>query len=167
MTPAGLFCLLTRRSVTTPAASIATPPWEVSSDPARLDRELIHSFLSGTYWAAGIPREILDRAIDHSLSFGVYERGRQIAFARVITDQSTFAWLADVFVIESHRGRGVSKHLVAAILGDARLQNLRRWMLATLDAHGLYEQFNFSGLSHSDRFMEIRRAKPYGQPTAN
>lgn len=141
--------------------------WEVSTDKARLDRRLIHEFLGGTYWAAGIPRETVDQAIDGSDCFGVFESGRQIAFARVITDHATFAWLADVFVVGSHRGRGVGRYLVAAILNDARLQNLRRWMLATLDAHGLYEQLGFQPLAHPERFMEIRRANPYGQPTAN
>ena len=149
------------------AAAIATDSWEVSSDQARLDRALIHGFLSGSYWAAGIPRETVDRALDHSCCFGVYEAGRQIAFARVITDHATFAYLADVFVVENHRGRGVGKHLVAAIMRDPGLQNLRRWMLATLDAHGLYEQFGFGALSHPGRFMEIRRSNPYGQPAAN
>jgi len=149
------------------AATNATSNWEVSSDRDRLDRKLVHGFLSGTYWAAGIPRATVDHAIDNSYCFGVYEAGRQIAFARVITDHATFAWLADVFVVESHRGRGVGKHLVAAILADPGLQNLRRWMLATLDAHGVYEPFGFRAVSHPERFMEIRRPNPYGQPTAN
>jgi GNAT superfamily N-acetyltransferase len=149
------------------AVTSATPDWEVSSARDRVDRELVHAFLSGTYWAKGISRETVDRAIENSYCFGVYEAGRQIAFARVITDHTTFAWLADVFVVESHRGRGVGKYLVAAILADPGLQNLRRWMLATLDAQGLYEQFGFRALSHPERFMEIRRPNPYGQPTAN
>jgi GNAT superfamily N-acetyltransferase len=149
------------------AATDAPTAWEVSSDKARLDRTLIHGFLRGTYWAAGIPRETVDRALDHSCCFGVYEAGAQIAFARVITDHATFAYLADVFVVESHRGRGVGRLLVAAIMSDPGLQNLRRWMLATLDAHKLYEQFGFSVVNHPERFMEIRRPNPYGQPTAN
>lgn len=149
------------------AATDATHAWEVSSDRARLDRALVHTFLNGTYWAAGIPRETVDRAIDNSYCFGVYEAGRQIAFARVITDHATFAWLADVFVVESHRGRGVSKHLVATILADPRLRDLRRWMLATLDAHGLYAQFGFALLGHPERFLEKRKLNPYGQATAN
>ncbi len=166
LTPAGFFFLLAQ-PLTLMAATDSTIAWEVSSDPARLDRALIHGFLSGSYWAAGIPRETVDRALDHSCCFGVYEAGRQIAFARVITDHATFAYLADVFVVESHRGRGVGKHLVSAIMREPGLQNLRRWMLATLDAHGLYEQFGFGALSHPGRFMEIRRSNPYGQPTAN
>lgn len=143
------------------------PEWEVSTDQQRLDREMIHEFLGATYWARGIPRETVERAIAGSCCFGVYEAGRQIAFARVITDFTTFAWLADVFVVASHRGHGVGKFLVRAILDDPRLQNLRRWMLATLDAHGLYEQFGFHVVANPERFMEIRRVNPYGQPTAN
>jgi len=146
---------------------VSHPEWEVSTDQQRLDREMIHRFLGETYWAKGIPRETVDQAIDGSCCFGVYEAGQQIAFARVITDFATFAWLADVFVVVSHRGRGVSKVLVRAILDDPRLQNLPRWMLATLDAQGLYEQFGFRVVSSPERFMEIRRANPYGQPTAN
>lgn len=145
----------------------STANWEISTEKSRLDRRLIHEFLGSTYWAAGISRETVDQAIAGSFCFGVFESGRQIAFARVITDHTTFAWLADVFVVESHRGRGVGKYLIAAITKDARLQNLRRWMLATLDAHGLYEQFGFQPLANPERFMEIRRANPYGQPTAN
>jgi GNAT superfamily N-acetyltransferase len=146
---------------TTPVQSA----WEVSTDRHRLDRNMIHGFLGGSYWAKGIPRETVDRAIDNSYCFGVYEAGRQIAFARVITDHATFAYLADVFVIESHRGRGVGRHLVESILADERLPNLRRWLLATVDAHGLYQQFGFQPLSHPGRFLEIRRANPYGQAT--
>lgn len=141
--------------------------WEVSTDKSRLDRGMIHEFLSHTYWATGISRETVERAIDGSDCFAVFEEGRQIAFARVITDQTTFAWLADVFVVEDFRGRGVGKHLVAAILCDARLQNLRRWMLGTLDAHGLYEQFGFKPLAYPERFLEIRQSNPYGRSTAN
>ncbi|MBI1177981.1 GNAT family N-acetyltransferase [bacterium] len=148
-------------------AANSTANWEVSTDKSRLDRRLIHAFLGSTYWAAGISRETVDQAIEGSFCFGVFESGQQIAFARVITDHATFAWLADVFVVESHRGLGVGKFLVAEILANARLQNLRRWMLATLDAHGLYEQFGFQKLAHPERFLEIRRANPYGQPTAN
>jgi GNAT superfamily N-acetyltransferase len=149
------------------AATDATDAWEISTDPTRLDRGLIHHVLDGTYWAAGIPRETLDQAIDHSSCFGVYEDGRQIAFARVVTDHATFAWLADVFVVESHRGRGVGRWLIAAIMKDSRWTRLRRWMLATLDAHGLYEAYGFQSLAHPERFMEIRKPDPYGRPTAN
>ncbi len=147
------------------AAASVQSAWEVSTDRHRLDRVMIHDFLGGSYWAKGIPRATVDRAIDNSYCFGVYEAGRQIAFARVITDHATFAYLADVFVIESHRGRGVGKHLIAAILGNERLQNLRRWLLATVDAHRLYQPFGFQPLNHPGRFLEIRRANPYGPAT--
>lgn len=144
-----------------------TDALEITTDKSRIDRELVHRFLSGTYWAAGIPRELVDRAIDHSFCFAAFADGQQIAFARVVTDSTTFAYLADVFVVESHRGRGISKRLIRAILEHPELQGLRRWMLATLDAQGLYEQFGFARVKHPERFMEIHRANAYGQPTAN
>ena len=127
----------------------------ISTDRERLDREGIHAFLAGSYWARGIPRETVDRSIENSLCFGVYEGERQVGFARVITDFATFAYLGDVFVLESHRGRGLSKWLVEIILGLPELQGLRRWSLATRDAHGLYERFGFRRPSHPERLMEI------------
>ncbi len=134
----------------------------ISDDPALLDRPLIHRFLAQrSYWAQGVPREVVERAIDHSLCFGIHEAGRQLGFARVVTDSATFAWLADVFVVEEQRGRGLSKRLVAAVLAHPRLQGLRRFMLGTLDAHGLYEQFGFAPLKNVERFMEIHRPNPY------
>ena len=129
--------------------------WTISTDPERLDREAIHAFLSNSYWAKGIPRAILDRSIENSLCFGLYEGPRLVGFARVITDRATFAYLADVFVLESHRGRGLSKWLMEVILGHPDLQGMRRWTLATRNAHGLYEQFGFRRLTSPDRLMEI------------
>ena len=140
---------------------------EVSTDQSRLDRPLIHGFLSASYWAAGIPRELVDRSIENSLCFGAFIGDRQIAFARVITDRATFAYLADVFVVETERGRGVGKRFIRAILDHPELQGLRRFMLATLDAHGLYEPFGFRGLKQPERFMEIHRSNAYGRPTGN
>ena len=140
---------------------------EVSTDKSRLDRQLIHGFLSASYWAAGIPRELVDRSIENSLCFGAFIGDRQIAFARVITDCATFACLADVFVVGAERGRGVSKRLVRAILDHPELQGLRRFMLATLDAQGLYETYGFRVLEHPERFMEIHKSNAYGQPTGN
>ena len=128
---------------------------EISTDPARLDVTLIHDFLRRTYWSPGIPREIVQRGIDQSLCFGVYEQQQQIGFARVVTDRATFAYLCDVFVLPDWRGRGVSKFLMETILAHPDLQNLRRWMLATADAHGLYEQFGFESLARPERLMEI------------
>ncbi len=130
--------------------------YEISSDPKRLDIALIHRWLSqSSYWAAGIPRAIVERAIANSLNFGVYHvEDGQIAFARVVSDRATFAYLADVFVLDAHRGKGLSKRLMAAILAHPELQGLRRWTLATRDAHGLYEQFGFTQPKVANRFME-------------
>ncbi|HEY7113150.1 MAG TPA: GNAT family N-acetyltransferase [Thermoanaerobaculia bacterium] len=130
-------------------------PFLVSTDQARLDRDAIHAFLRTSYWAAEIPREIVDRSIENSLCFGVFEDGRQVAFARVVSDFATFAYLADVFVIPSHRGRGISKWLMEIIRAYPDLQNLRRWNLATRDAHSLYERFGFRPPAHPERLMEI------------
>src|SRR5207344_3602853 len=105
-----------------------------------------HAFLASSYWARGIPRETLDRAIDNALCVGVYDGDRQVGFARVVTDAATFAYLADVFVVESHRGRGLAKWLMEVIVGHPSLQGLRRFSLATRDAHGLYQQFGFRPL---------------------
>ena len=136
----------------------------ISDDKALLDRALIHGFLSErSYWAQGVPRDIVERAIEHSLCFGLYMGGKQAGFARVVTDSATFAWLADVFVIETERGRGLSKKLVTAVLTHPRLQGLRRFMLATLDAHGLYAQSGFQPMKEPERFMEIYRPNTYKQ----
>jgi GNAT superfamily N-acetyltransferase len=137
----------------------------VTTDRARLDVETIHRFLAGSYWAAGISRELVERAIEHSLCFGALEGDRQVGFARVITDRATFAYVSDVFVLESHRGRGVGKQLMAAIVAHPELQGLRRWALFTRDAHGLYRQYGFGEPRHPDRLMERFDDCPYGAPT--
>ena len=129
---------------------------EISTDPARLDVDWLYASLRGTYWGGSLTREQLDRALAHSIVFGVYERARQVAFARVVTDRATFAWLADVFVDPELRGRGVGVRLIETIRAHPELQGLRRWMLATRDAHGLYEKFGFRPLPEPERFMEIR-----------
>ena len=131
--------------------------YSVSTDPARLDLRAIHSFLSTqSYWAKGIPLETVRRALANSLCFGLYEdaSGRQIGFARLITDRATFAYLADVYVELEHRGRGLSKQLVREIMAHPEVQGLRRWLLATADAHELYRQFGWNGLSKPERIME-------------
>jgi GNAT superfamily N-acetyltransferase len=134
----------------------------ISDDPALLDRALIFDFLrERSYWAREVTREIVDRSVENSLCFGIYLNGKQIGFARVVTDYATFAWLADVFVVEEKRGQGISKKLVAALLAHPRLQGLRRFMLGTRDAHGLYAQFGFKPLAHPERFMEIRPESSY------
>jgi GNAT superfamily N-acetyltransferase len=128
---------------------------EISTDPGRLDVSLIHDFLSNSYWATGRPREVVERSIKHSLCFGAYENGRQIAFARVITDRSVFAYLADVFVVPDHRGRGVSKLLLDAILADPELKDVRLFRLATKDAHGLYAKYGFNSMANPEKGMEL------------
>jgi GNAT superfamily N-acetyltransferase len=133
----------------------------VTTDPARLDLDFIHGYLVRSYWAEGIPRDIVERSIANSLCFGVYAGDMQVGFARVITDYATFAYLADVFIIESHRGRELSKFLMECIIKHPQLQGLRRWTLATRDAQGLYEQFGFKPLSKPDRFMEIHNPEVY------
>jgi GNAT superfamily N-acetyltransferase len=128
---------------------------ELSTDPARLDRALIHEFLSGqSYWATGVPRAVIERAIEHSLCFGVYRDGTQVAFARVVTDRATFAYLSDVFVQPADRGAGIGKWMLGSILRHPDLQGLRRFILATRDAHELYARFGFAPLANPARFLE-------------
>lgn len=136
--------------------------YEISTDPGRLQLDAIHAYLARSYWSPGVPREVVERAISHSLCFGLYlGSGEQVGFARVVTDRATFAYLADVYVLEAHRGQGLSKRLVATIQAHPQLQGLRRFMLATADAHGLYAQFGFKPLVAPDRMMEIRDPDPY------
>ena len=136
-------------------------PFTISTDTNRLDRERIHGFLKGSYWAPGISREVVDRSIEGALCFGVYDESAQVGFARVITDRATFAYVADVFVLESHRGRGLSVWLMEAIRAHPDLQNLRRWILMTRDAHGLYEKFGFRRMADTGRCMEILDREVY------
>lgn len=131
--------------------------YTISCDPALLNLDTVHGFIANSYWAKGIPRELVEKSIRHSLAWGIYHSREQIGFARIITDQATFAYLCDVFIAEKHRGKGLSKALVAAIKAHPDLQGLRRWMLVTLDAHGLYEQFDFTAIAHPERHMEIHR----------
>jgi len=127
----------------------------ISTDPARLDIAMIHKYLSGSaYWAMGRPLEVVRRSIQNSLPFGVYCGPVQIGFARVITDYATFAWLADVFVLPEFRGHGLGKWLIGVIVAHPRLPGLRRWVLATQDAHGLYAQYGFTPLHIPELFME-------------
>ena len=134
------------------------PDYEISDDPSRLDLDAIHAFLSTeAYWSPGVTRSTVERSIDGSLAFGVYVAGsgEQVGFARVVTDRATFAWIADVYVLSEHRGNGLGKRLVETILGHGELQGLRRWFLATADAHGLYRQFGFTPLVGPERFMAL------------
>jgi GNAT superfamily N-acetyltransferase len=126
----------------------------ISTDPARLDLARIHAVLTESYWAKGIPLATVRRAIENSLPFGVYDGAEQVGFARVITDRATFAYIGDVFVVESHRGRGLSVWLMEVIVAHPDLQGLRRWVLLTRDAHGLYRKFGFEPLKQPDRYMD-------------
>jgi len=127
----------------------------ISTDPDRFDVPAIHAYLTRSYWSPGIPRVTVERAIAHSLSFGLFHRDQQVGFARVVTDRATFAYLADVYVLEEHRGKGLSKWLLEAVLAHADLQGLRRFLLATRDAHGLYTRYGFKPLANPTRLMEI------------
>lgn len=135
--------------------------YEISTDPNRLDLDVIHGYLTQSYWSPGVPRAIVERSIKHSLCFGVYLDGAQVGFARVVTDRATFGYLADVFILEAHRGRGVAKKLMTTILAYPDLQGLRRLLLATRDAHGLYARHGFTPLAGPDRFMEKHRPNAY------
>jgi len=137
----------------------------VSDDKNLLDFETIHRYLSEeSYWAKGVPREVMARAIEHSICFGAYDEGKQVGFARVITDRATFAYVADVFVLESHRGQGVARSIMTAIDNHPELQRLRRWQLVTRDAHPLYRQFGWRELSAPERQMERVNADVYRLP---
>jgi GNAT superfamily N-acetyltransferase len=137
-------------------------PYFLSTDPALLDVSLIHAFLSEeSYWAPGIPREVVERSLKNSLCFGLFQESRQIGFARVVTDRATFAWLGDVFVIDAFRGQGLGKWMVGALLKHPDLQGLRRVLLGTRDAHSLYAQFGFTPLADPSRFLEIHRPNLY------
>jgi GNAT superfamily N-acetyltransferase len=126
----------------------------ISTDKSRLDLTLIHNFLTTSYWAAGIPLEIVRRSIENSLSFGLYREDQQIGYARVITDYATFAYLGDVFILEPFRGQGLSKWLMEVIVTHPDLQGFRRWILLTKDAHGLYKKVGFTGVATPERYME-------------
>ena len=133
----------------------------ISTDPDRLQLDVIHGYLTESYWAKGIPRTLVERSIQHSLCFGLYKASEQVGFARAVTDLATFAYLADVFVVETHRGKGLSKWLMETIVAHPDLRDLRRWHLVTRDAHGLYARFGFAE-PKPGRHMEKRRDNPYG-----
>lgn len=136
--------------------------YEVSDDPARLDAEAVHAYLTRSYWSPRIPRETVERAASGSMPFGLYaEAGAQIGYARVVSDRATFAYLCDVFVLETFQGVGLGRWLVACVLAHPDLQGLRRWLLTTQDAHGLYEQVGFVRAPFPERFMVIDRPRLY------
>ncbi len=135
--------------------------YRISTDPDVMDLDAIHAYLSNSYWAQGIPRELVAKAIDGSLCFGLFHHEQQVGFARVVTDHATFAYLCDVYVLADHRGRGLAAWLMETILGHPHLQGPRRFLLATRDAHGLYEKVGFMALARPEIFMEINRPGIY------
>ena len=126
----------------------------ISDDSSKLDLELIHKFLSTSYWAEGRTIEEVKKSIEHSICFGVYKGGKQIGFARIVTDYTVIAYLMDVFILEDFRGKGFSKLLLKRIFEDDRFKRINKWMLATKDAHSLYAQFGFEKIKNPDRLME-------------
>jgi len=137
------------------------PTYEITTDKSRLDIGAIHDFLSTSYWSPGIPRTVVERAIANSMCFAALADGEQVGFARVVTDKATFAYLADVYVLPEHRGNGVSRKLMEEIIRHPDLQGLRRMLLATRDAHGLYAKFGFKPLNAPDRVMELHNPNVY------
>jgi len=135
--------------------------YELTSDVSRFDVAAIHAVLSTSYWSPGIPRPLVERAIANSICFGVLRDGQQVGFARVVTDKATFAYLADVYVLEEHRGQGLARQLMEAIIGHPDLQGLRRMLLATRDKHALYAKFGFKPLAKPDNMMEVHRPDAY------
>lgn len=135
--------------------------YEISTDPARFDVTAIHAFLTQSYWSPGVPRSTIERAIANSLCFGAFWQGQQVGFARMVTDRATFAYLCDVYVLEEHRGRGLAQELMSHIVRHPDLQGLRRMMLATRDAHGLYAKYGFTPLAAPDVMMEVHRPNVY------
>ena len=136
----------------------------ISTEASLLNLDIIHGYLSRqSYWAANIPRDVVERSIQHSLCFGIYHQGQQVGFARLVTDRATFAYLGDVFILESYRGKGLSKWLMECIHAHPELQGLRRWVLGTRDAHGLYEQFGWSVITEEmrPRMMQRQDRKTY------
>jgi len=149
-----------------PNYEVVNDEYMISTDVSMLNVTLIHEYLSRhSYWAANIPLEVVQKSINNSLCFGLYCDGNQIGFARLVTDKATFTYLADVFIIESFRGKGLSKWMMEVIQAHPELQGLRRWMLGTRDAHGLYEQFGWTVLDEDTRkrFMQ-RHFKDVYQP---
>lgn len=141
--------------------------YEVSTDTKRLDLNAIHAFLTQSYWALGVPRATVAKAVQNSVCVGAYLGHEQVGFARAVTDKATFAYLADVYVLESHRGHGLSRRMMEALTAHPELQGLRRMLLVTRDAHGLYEKFGFQPLAAPARFMERHHPSPYAPQPAS
>jgi GNAT superfamily N-acetyltransferase len=135
----------------------------ISTDRSLIDLNVVHGFLTASYWAEGIPRDLVARSVENSLCFGLFAAGEQIGFARAISDYSTYAYIADVFVLESFRRRGLGRWLMECILQHPRLQGLRRWSLVTRDAHSLYAGFGFRPLKKPQNYMELHQPDVYQQ----
>lgn len=133
----------------------------LSTDIHEMQLDVIHGYLTRSYWAKGIPKDLVQLSLDNSLCFAAFDKRQQVAFARVITDSASFAYLADVFVLESHRGMGISKQLMAYVMVHPELQCIRRFMLCTADAHGLYEKFGFTEAKSPENLMAIHRPGIY------
>jgi len=142
-------------------ADITKGQYSITTDPQRLDIDAIHAFLSRSFWAEGIPKETVATAIGNSLCFGLFDGEAQVGFARVVTDRATFAYLCDVYVLETHRGRGLGKWLIETVMAHPDLQGLRRFQLVTRDAHGLYSRHGFKTPINPERQMEIFRHGMY------
>lgn len=136
--------------------------YEIDTDPSRLQIDVVHGFLAAAYWCRGVPRDVVARAIRHSVNFGIYRGAEQVGYGRVVTDRATFGYLMDVFVLPAHRGRGLARWLVETILAHPELQGFRRWMLATRDAHDVYAAAGFGPCADPGRLMEIVARDPYG-----
>jgi GNAT superfamily N-acetyltransferase len=135
--------------------------YTVTTDPARIDIGAVHAYLARSYWAEEIPRAVVERSIAGSLCASLFHGAAQVGFARAVTDRATFAYLADVYVLEEHRGRGLARRLVEELRAHPDLDGIRRWMLVTRDAHGLYEKLGFTSPAHPERFMEAVRRDCY------
>jgi GNAT superfamily N-acetyltransferase len=147
------------------AYEVINDEYLISDDSSRLDVSFIHNFLANeSYWAKNIPIAIVEKSIANSLCFGLYHKQQQIGFARLVTDKATFAYLADVFIVPQYRGRGLSRWLIETIHAHSELQTLRRWMLGTRDAHGLYKKFGWTSLAEPERFMQKHNPNVYQQP---
>jgi GNAT superfamily N-acetyltransferase len=141
--------------------------YELSTDPARVQIDVVHGFLSTCYWSPGVRRDVVENALANSIVVGAYEKatGAQVGYARVVTDRATFAWLCDVFVLEPHRGRGLSRLMVSALIGHPELQTLRRWALGTRDAHEVYRPLGFSGVIASRWMEKVLPEQGWKQPS--
>lgn len=131
---------------------------EITTDPERIELDTLHGWLASSYWAPGIPKDVVKRSIEGSIPFAAFLDGRQVGFARVVTDRATFAWLADVWVEESMRGKGIGHRLMEAVIAHPDLQTLRRFLLATRDAHSLYAQYGFEPIDRPEAYMAVRKS---------